>query len=97
MRAGVQGNVAIMPPMISGLDEVQQVRGIMQELHQELAARGLPHAPTLPLGVMIETPAAAIICDALARECDFFSIETNDLIHYIMGIERNNHHAAYLK
>ena len=96
MRAGVQGNVAIMLPMVSGLEEVQQVLGIMQELHQELTVRDLPHAPTLPLGVMIETPAAALICDALARECDFFSIGTNDLIHYIMAIDRNNHHVAYL-
>ena len=96
MRAGAMGNVAIMLPMISCLDEVQQVRRIMQELHQELAAQNLPHAPLLPLGVMVETPAAALICDALARECDFFSIGTNDLIHYIMGIDRNNRHVAYL-
>ena len=68
----------------------------MQELHQELAAQNLPHAPLLPLGVMVETPAAALICDALARDCDFFSIGTNDLIHYIMGIDRNNRHVAYL-
>lgn len=96
MRAGVYGNVAIMLPMVSGLDEVQQVRRIIQEVHQELTAQNLPHAPVLPLGVMIETPAAALICDALARECDFFSIGTNDLIHYIMGIDRNNRHVAYL-
>ncbi|MDD4701155.1 MAG: phosphoenolpyruvate--protein phosphotransferase [Desulfovibrio sp.] len=96
MRSGVHGNVAIMLPMVSGLDEVQQVRRIIQEIHQELAAQNLPHAPVLPLGIMIETPAAALICDALARECDFFSIGTNDLIHYIMGIDRNNRHVAYL-
>ena len=96
MRAGVYGNVAIMLPMVSAMDEVQQVRRIMQEMHQELSAQNLQHAPELPLGVMIETPAAALICDALARECDFFSIGTNDLIHYIMGIDRNNRHVAYL-
>lgn len=96
MRAGASGNVAIMLPMISTLEEVQQVRAILQELHQELVAQKLPHAPRLPLGVMIETPAAALICDALARECDFFSIGTNDLIHYIMSIDRSNRHVAYL-
>lgn len=96
MRAGANGNVAIMLPMVSTMDEVQQVRRIIQELQQDLSAQNLSHAPSLPLGIMIETPAAAIICDALARECDFFSIGTNDLIHYIMGIDRNNRHVAYL-
>lgn len=96
MRAGVHGNVALMLPMISSLDEVLQTRRIMQELHQELTVQHLPHAARPPLGVMIETPAASLICDALARECDFFSIGTNDLIHYIMAIDRNNRHVAYL-
>lgn len=96
LRAGVNGNVALMLPMISGLSEVQSVRRILQELHQELLAQTLPHAPSLPLGVMVETPAAVLVCDALARECDFFSIGTNDLIHYLMAIDRNNRHVGYL-
>lgn len=96
LRAGVNGNVALMLPMISGLSEVQSVRRILQELHQELLAQTLPHAPGLPLGVMVETPAAVLVCDALARECDFFSIGTNDLIHYLMAIDRNNRHVGYL-
>lgn len=96
LRAGAAGNLALLLPMISGLAEVQAVRRILQELRQELQAQNLPHAPALPLGVMVETPAAVMICDALARECDFFSIGTNDLIHYLMAIDRNNRHVSYL-
>lgn len=90
------GNVALLLPMISGLAEVQGVRRILQELRQELQAQNLAHAPDLPLGIMVETPAAVLVCDALARECDFFSIGTNDLIHYLMAIDRNNRHVSYL-
>lgn len=96
LRAGVAGNAALLLPMISGLGEVQSVRRILRELHEELQAQNLAHATGLPLGVMIETPAAVLICDVLARECDFLSIGTNDLIHYLMAIDRNNRHVAYL-
>ncbi|WP_298033204.1 phosphoenolpyruvate--protein phosphotransferase [uncultured Desulfovibrio sp.] len=96
LRAGAAGNLALLLPMISGLAEVQGVRRILQELRQELHAQNLPHASDLPLGIMVETPAAVMVCDALARECDFFSIGTNDLIHYLMAIDRNNRHVGYL-
>ncbi|MBR5051023.1 MAG: phosphoenolpyruvate--protein phosphotransferase, partial [Desulfovibrio sp.] len=99
LRAGAnlpEGRLSILLPLIDTVEEVRAVKRIMQELSHELTARHIPHAEKLPVGVMVETPAAALIADALARECEFFSIGTNDLIHYLMAIDRNNRHVAYL-
>lgn len=93
---GTQKKLRLLLPMISMVEEVRSVKRLLQEVDQELSMRGIPHASTVPLGVMIETPAAVFITDQLARECDFFSIGTNDLIHYLMAIDRNNMRVAYL-
>lgn len=96
LRAASHGNMSIMLPMISTLDEIWQTRDLIREAAAELAGKGYPHASTPPLGAMIETPAAVLICQELAAECDFLSLGTNDLLHYLMAIDRNNRHISYL-
>lgn len=96
LRAAADGNVAVMLPLISSVHEVMATKRILQEIRRELSAAHIPHATRLPLGVMIETPAAALIADILASQCEFFSIGTNDLVHYLMAIDRNNRQVAYL-
>lgn len=96
LRAAVHGNVAILLPLIANIEELVATRRMLQELDRELSIAGIPHASNVPLGVMIETPAAALTTDILAAQCDFFSIGTNDLIHYLLAIDRNNRNVGYL-
>ena len=94
MRAAVHGDLRIMLPLVVTVDEVRETRTLLAEAAAELADRRVPFRDDLPLGVMVETPAAAVACDTLVRDIDFLSIGSNDLVQYTLAVDRGNANLA---
>lgn len=106
LRASAYGNLGIMFPMIISVEEVRRAKAYIDEIETELATKCIPYNPNVQIGIMVETPAAALISSELAKEVDFFSIGTNDLVQYTLAVDRQDekmekmadcHHPAILK